>query len=80
MRTTLDIDADVLQAVKELAQSSHSTAGAVLSGLARQALTRKAQVAESAPPYSRNGIPLLPHRPGELITHEHTQALEAGED
>lgn len=40
MRTTLDIDDSVLEAVKELARRQGSTAGAVLSSLARQALTQ----------------------------------------
>ena len=39
MRTTLDIDDDVLQAAKELATLRGSTAGKVLSELARRALT-----------------------------------------
>ena len=39
MRTTLDIDDDVLAAAKELARSERSSAGGVLSRLARQALT-----------------------------------------
>ncbi len=39
MRTTLDIDADVLLASKELAARQRSTAGKVLSDLARRALT-----------------------------------------
>ena len=38
MRTTLDIDDSVLDAVKELARRQGSTAGAILSALARQAL------------------------------------------
>lgn len=40
MRTTLDIDDDVLAAVKDLARHSDETAGRVLSELARAALTR----------------------------------------
>lgn len=40
MRTTLDIDDAVLSAVKELARREGSTAGQVLSELARQALMR----------------------------------------
>ena len=57
MRTTLDIDDDVLQAAKELAASRGSTAGQILSDLARKALTpaRGSRV--------RNGVPVLPHRP-----------------
>jgi hypothetical protein len=39
MRTTLDIDQDILVAAKELAQREGSTAGRVLSRLARAALT-----------------------------------------
>ncbi len=38
MRTTLDLDADVLQAAKELAAARGSTAGKVLSELARKGL------------------------------------------
>ena len=57
MRTTLDLDEDVLQAAKELATARGTTAGKVLSDLARKALT---------PPRTartRNGVPLLPRRP-----------------
>jgi hypothetical protein len=39
MRTTLEIDDDVLEAAKSLARQSDRTAGAVLSELARRALT-----------------------------------------
>jgi hypothetical protein len=39
MRTTLDIDDDVLAAAKELAAQAGSSAGKVLSRLAREALT-----------------------------------------
>jgi hypothetical protein len=57
VRTTLDIDDDVLQAAKELAASRKRTAGQVLSELARKALepTGTSKV--------RNGVPLLPRRP-----------------
>ena len=57
MRTTLDIDDDVLQAAKELAAAHGKTAGQVVSELARQALS---------PSHShrvRNGVPVLPKRP-----------------
>jgi hypothetical protein len=56
VRTTLDIDDDVLQAVKELAEVRGLTAGQALSALARQALT-PARAART-----RNGIPVLPRR------------------
>ena len=43
-RTTLDIDDDVLQAAKDLAANRRTTAGKVLSDLARQALEPRRQV------------------------------------
>lgn len=57
VRTTLDIDDDVLQIAKELAASRRQTAGQVISALARKALERPSdgQV--------RNGVPVLPGRP-----------------
>ena len=57
VRTTLDLDEDVLQAVKELAITRGTTAGKVISELARKALTptRGSRV--------RNGVPLLARRP-----------------
>ena len=42
MRTTLDIDDDVLAAAKEIGRREKRTAGAVISALARLALTRDA--------------------------------------
>jgi Arc/MetJ family transcription regulator len=57
MRTTLDIDEDVLQAAKELARAHGKTAGQMVSELARQALEPTAVRRE------RNGVPVLPRRP-----------------
>lgn len=57
MRTTLDLDDDVLQAAKEIAASRRTTAGKVLSELARRALEPRRA------PRVRNGVPLLPRRP-----------------
>lgn len=48
MRTTLDIDDSVLDAVKELARRQGSTAGAVLSTLARQALLQGATAPQNS--------------------------------
>ena len=56
MRTTLDIDEDVLAAAKELADLRGSTAGKVLSELARKGL------APNRPSKLRNGVPVLPPR------------------
>lgn len=47
MRTTLDIDEEVLRVAKELARRSKSTAGKVISELARQALTGRSEAPSS---------------------------------
>jgi hypothetical protein len=57
MRTTLDIDDDVLQAAKELAALHGKTAGQIVSELARRALT------PTTTHRLRNGVPVLPRRP-----------------
>ena len=57
MRTTLDLDDDPLQVVKELATVRGQTAGKVASDLVRQALDRPRAARV------RNGVPLLPRRP-----------------
>jgi hypothetical protein len=62
VRTTLDIDADVLQAAKDIAARRRTTAGRVLSELARSAL-EPAKHRKT----TRNGVPLLPPRDGEGI-------------
>jgi hypothetical protein len=63
MRTTLDIDEDVLLAVKERARREKRSAGAVLSEVARQGLTAPADV-ESG----RFSFPTLSPR-GEAVTN-----------
>ena len=59
MRTTLKLDEDVLAAARALAQQQDKTLGEVVSELARKGLVPPA----SAPQY-RNGIRLMPVRPG----------------
>ena len=44
MRTTIDIERDVLLAAKEIARQRGVTTGKVISDLARQAMTRSAAV------------------------------------
>ena len=78
MRTTLDIDDDVLTAAKELARSEGKTAGAVLSELGRRALS-----SASAPLLS--GEQRIPgFRPfasrGGLVTNAHIDQLRDEED
>jgi hypothetical protein len=66
MRTTLDIEDDVLLAAKELAARRRESMGKVLSDLARQALTQSTAGSET-----RNGIPLIPVREdGGIVTIE----------
>lgn len=66
MRTTLDIDEDVLQSAKELAARRGTTAGRILSELARAALTPRTRSARK-----RNGVPILPERKGAgIVTME----------
>jgi hypothetical protein len=54
MRTTLDVEEDVLLAAKEIARQQRLSIGKVLSNLCRQALTRQRTGS------TRNGAPLFP--------------------
>jgi hypothetical protein len=63
MRTTLNLDEDVLQVARQLARQRGMTAGQVISELARQALEPK------SPPKLRNGVPLFTPRPGARKPH-----------
>jgi hypothetical protein len=56
MRTTLDIEDDVLLAARALARQRGVSTGKVLSTLARQALTQKPVISV------RDGVPLFPVR------------------
>jgi hypothetical protein len=79
MRTTLDIEEDVLRAAKDLAAREKSTTGRVLSRLARLALrTPSATVGGKTVP--KNGVPVFPAREGELITLDHVRKLMDEED
>jgi hypothetical protein len=70
MRTTLDIEDDILQAAKELAKHEGRTAGEVLSALARKGLA-----AGSSKKFTiRNGVPVFPSR-GEIVTSEKIQQI-----
>jgi hypothetical protein len=68
MRTTLSLDDDVLLAVKERARREHRSAGAVLSDLARQALTHQHQAGQSTETEEFHGFQPLPHR-GEAVSN-----------
>ncbi len=65
MRTTVDLEDDVLRAAKELARQQGVTVGKIVSDLVRQALTRRPVAA------TRQGIPLFPVQPNAgVITPE----------
>lgn len=59
MRTTLDLEADILFAAKELAALERKTAGQVISELARAGLRKRRSPGTSALATTRNGVPLL---------------------
>jgi hypothetical protein len=58
MRTTLELDDDLLGAARQLAKKRGVTLGRVISELAHQSL------AAAEPPKYRNGVRLLTPKPG----------------
>ncbi len=74
MRTTLDIDDDILQAVKELARSQKTTAGRVISELVRKELTSPEQRLDINNLMVRDGFLVLPSR-GGMVTKEQVDRL-----
>lgn len=77
MRTTLKIDDDVLAAAKELARRQGRTAGAVLSDLARRALTMAVR-GELSVTSNETGFDPLPPR-GGIVTNELVDRLREDE-
>jgi hypothetical protein len=85
MRTTLDIDEPVLQALKELARRQGRTAGAVASELIHRALSQPTGQAAGASAAGRHGFrPFAAESqaglPGPRVTNEQVNRLrdEAG--
>jgi hypothetical protein len=76
MRTTLDIEDDVLLAAKELARRSGTTAGRVISHLLRQALTQapSATTSSTSAPAASHGFRPFPPR-GKVVTNEQVDRL-----
>jgi hypothetical protein len=62
MRTTLDIDDDVLKVAKNIAAAQKKTCGEVISELTRAALQRRVEKLDVSTLEIRNGIPILPSR------------------
>ena len=69
MRTTLDIDNDVLQAARARARREKRTIGDVISELARRALTATAETPTARAPKAIFGFRPFPKR-GGIVTNE----------
>jgi hypothetical protein len=66
VRTTLDIDDELLLTIKEMARQRKTTAGSMVSSLLREALQPK-----SFKLAYRDGVPLLPRRENApMVTSE----------
>lgn len=76
MRTTLDIEDDILVSVKEIARYERLSAGQVISRLARQALTARVDQRSAAPTVS--GFRPLPAR-GLLVSNDQVNTLRETE-
>ena len=74
MRTTLDIEDDVLQAAKEIAQQQGRSARIVLSELARRGLASSSAASKAKRAATRGGVPVMPSR-GEIVTLERVRQL-----
>lgn len=76
MRTTIDIEDDVLAAAKEMARRQHVSAGQVISRLLRQALSGASSMVQRPDGGQRSvaGFQPFPAQ-GVLITDTHIDAL-----
>ena len=75
MRTTLNIDDDILRVAKHLASRDKKSVGQVLSELARKALQPAARRT------FRNGVPLLPVSTKAVpVTLDHIDQLRDGDE
>jgi len=72
MRTTLDIDDDVLLAAKERARKEKVSTGAALTQMARAGLGAAPTTGKKL--RTRGRFAMLPSR-GEIITNEHVNRL-----
>ena len=76
MRTTIDIDDDVLAAAKELARLQNVSAGQIVSRLVRQALAGTQNMVKPAPQTGKANIGFrsFPSR-GTVVTDEQVNLL-----
>jgi hypothetical protein len=83
MRTTLDIDTDVLEAAKELARKQNISAGQVVSQLLRRVLTGQPE-SQATSTGEKRGVPTIagfrPFPAGkEVVTNEAVNRLREAE-
>lgn len=78
MRTTLNIDDEVLRAAKALARQQRKTTGAVLSELARSAMTGADTTSSSESRVDCHGFLPFPTR-GGIVTDELIETLRERE-
>lgn len=69
MGTHVTIDDDVVRAAEKLAREQDRTVGEVISDLARRALPAESEIVYP------EGFPLLPKRPGVVVTLDFVNAL-----
>lgn len=77
MRTTLDIDDDILDTARKMAAARRSSAGKIISGLARKALEQPEIKIEDLE--FRDGFPQFP-KTGHILTVEMVEELIEEED
>jgi hypothetical protein len=75
MRTTLDIDEDILLAAREHAERERKSLGAVISALAREGLRKPSPASRRAPARRGGRFAVLPQR-DEIVTLEHVRSLQ----
>jgi hypothetical protein len=76
MRTTVDLDEDILRVAKDIARDRDESLGRVLSDLARRGLKPVARKAST-----RSDIPVFPRLPGaKPVTSEIVKELLESED
>ena len=82
MRTTLDIDEDILAAAKELARRQRLSTGRVVSRLLRQGLTGQGLPVVAVSQPEASVAPATGFRPfpaGRLVTNDQVDALREAE-
>lgn len=70
MRTTLDIDDDLLAVIKDIAAARSISAGKAVSELVRKALTGPDEASLRDQIVVKNGVHMLPRRGGGVVTTE----------